>query len=157
MKLSTLLILGAGLGFAAYAMSGETLSNKISTVKNNNPTNIKHSNDKWEGMTNPQIDPTFVSFISPIYGIRAGARNLRTYFSKGLNTVQKIISTWAPAIENDTASYISQVANELGVSPTAILSYNETTSLALLKAIIRREMGLNPFSEDTIITAIRMQ
>ena len=84
-------------------------------IRLNNPGNIKHGDD-WQGMSAEQADPDFITFISPVWGIRAMARTLTTYStSYGLNTVEGIIGRWAPESENDTASYIAHVASALGV------------------------------------------
>ena len=46
-----------------------------------NPFNIDKSKSLWEGKIDGP-DKRFESFSSPVYGIRAGVKLLRTYFEK---------------------------------------------------------------------------
>ena len=83
-------------------------------LKNNNPLNIRHSKDQWQGASIPQTDKDFVQFKTMAYGYRAAWRTLHTYYKrlrdrKKLFTVENIISRWAPPTENDTKSYIHSV------------------------------------------------
>ena len=83
-------------------------------LRNNNPLNIRHSKDKWQGAATTQTDPSFVQFTSMAYGYRAAWKTLDTYClrfrqqQKSYN-VRNIISRWAPPSENDTEAYISAV------------------------------------------------
>ena len=74
-------------------------------LRNNNPGNIeyKKGND-WKGKLpyDPKIEPRFERFRSMEYGARALLANLRTYFKRGNNTIEKILNTWAPSSENLT-------------------------------------------------------
>jgi len=150
-----LAVIGAVALFAASrAMGGQSpiafLTGRPDGLKLNNPGNIRHSSDQWVGMSKVQIDPNFVQFDTPDDGIRALARNLKTYFSKGLNTVASIIATWAPPNENNTAAYIAHVAQLLNVNPNQVLSSNLATLNALTAAITLHEQGSNPYPPDMI-------
>src|SRR5262245_8809411 len=85
---ASLILLGGGGTLAVkYA--------KFRGLRNNNPGNIKHG-AQWEGMAPTQTDPTFITFVSPEYGIRAMARILKNYQSKwGLNTLDQVIRRWS--------------------------------------------------------------
>lgn len=89
-------------------------------VRNNNPFNIRHGS-KWQGLSKTQTDKSFCQFDSMNYGIRAGLKLLRNYISgwNGLahrfNTIEAIISRWAPATENATQAYIRFVADSSGI------------------------------------------
>ena len=37
-------------------------------IRNNNPLNIRHSADKWQGASETQTDKSFVQFKSMAYG-----------------------------------------------------------------------------------------
>lgn len=82
--------------------------------RNNNPLNIRHSADSWEGMKAQQTDPSFVQFDTMAYGYRAAWRVLESYWKhfhctkQGYN-VKNIIGRWAPPAENDTNAYIRTV------------------------------------------------
>ena len=83
-------------------------------IRNNNPLNIRHSKDQWQGASNIQTDKHFVQFKSMAYGYRAAWRILHTYYKrlrerKKPFTVEHIISRWAPPSENDTKAYTRSV------------------------------------------------
>lgn len=124
-------------------------------VRNNNPGNLRHSDDKWYGKAEDQDDEEFITFDSPEAGIRAISKTLDTYEKEyGLVTVEDIINRWAPDEENDTTSYISHVSSELGVEKDDKLSKKHR--LGLIKAIIKHENGEVPYDDKTIRKGIRM-
>ena len=120
-------------------------------LRNNNAGNIRHGDD-WIGMSVLQLDPSFVTFKNEKFGIRAMTRILNNYRDKyGLVTVADIISRWAPAVENDTNSYIFQVSKKLNVSPyTMIDTRNSETMQTLIESIIYHENGTQPYSVEVI-------
>lgn len=83
-------------------------------LRNNNPLNIRHNEDVFQGEINGN-DKSFKTFSSLPYGYRAAFVILGTYLSRGLNTIEKVITKWAPPAENDTESYISKVEKWSGV------------------------------------------
>lgn len=147
------LLLGGG-GYAVYTMTPG--------LRNNNPGNIRRDDSdgigtQWIGLAPiaQQTDDAFWVFSQPIYGIRAIAKILSNYYARGLTSVAQIISTWAPSNENDTNSYIKAVANEIGVNPNEPI-YMATDLNNLVKAIIKHENGLNPYSDELINSAVGM-
>ncbi len=126
-------------------------------IRNNNPLNIREnetSNDQWEGERVLDTDPDFEEFISPVYGIRAAVRVLKSYRRRGVVTLGDIITTWAPMTENDTASYIESVAQQTGLKPWATVT--DIHYPALLKAMIKHENGIQPYSDELIKTGVSM-
>jgi len=125
-------------------------------LRNNNPGNIRKTTDKWKGLSAKQTDDEFFQFDSSVWGIRAMAKLLQNYQKRyGLDSVEQIINRWAPPIENDTSSYVKSVAQNVGVTPSQTLDLNNVDALSrLVKAVIRHENGINPYSDETIIGAI---
>jgi hypothetical protein len=124
-------------------------------IRNNNPGNIRHvKNTTWQGQSPTQTDDAFVQFLEPKWGIRAMARILKNYFLNGTNTVQKVISRWAPATENNTNAYVAAVAKEINKPATATLTYDDLP--ALITAIIRHENGKQPYTAETIKEGISL-
>lgn len=128
-------------------------------IRNNNPGNIRHGAN-WHGL-NPdgrKIDPAFCVFTDSIYGIRALAKVLVNYKKiHGLNTVRQIISRYAPPNENQTTAYIQSVAKQLGVYPDTVIDIEERGILTVfIKAIIRMENGIQPYSDETIQQGIEL-
>ncbi|MGH1374600.1 MAG: structural protein [Cellvibrionaceae bacterium] len=131
--------------------------NLVRGLRNNNPGNIRENQRvdyDWEGEAANDTDSEFEEFVSPEYGVRAMVRILRSYRNRGVTTLGEIISTWAPAIENDTGSYINSVSQKTGLS--AVDEVTELNYLPLVKAIIRHENGLQPYSDELLKHGIEM-
>ena len=47
--------------------------------RNNNPLNIRHSADQWQGARAEQTDKSFVQFETMAYGYRAAWKTLESY------------------------------------------------------------------------------
>ncbi len=116
-------------------------------IRNHNPGNIR-SGAPWQGLDKPASDGEFCRFINPTWGIRAIARTLITYQDvHGINTVQRIVSRWAPSAENDTESYVRHVSDRLGVKSNKHLDVHDYTVMRpLVEAIILHENGQQPYS-----------
>ena len=89
-------------------------------IRNNNPLNIRHSADQWQGASDEQTDKSFVQFKSMAYGYRAAWKTLQSYYNRFCHqsrpfTVRNIISRWAPPQENDTEAYIRTVLQLSGL------------------------------------------
>lgn len=126
-------------------------------IRNNNPGNIEYSsNTKWQGLDSPPSDGRFCRFKSAIWGIRAIARTLITYFDKhGCDTVTKVINRWAPPSENKTLPYINFVAKRLGIGPSAGINLHDYRFLRpMVEAIIQFENGEQPYSAAQIDKAL---
>lgn len=149
LALGALVLLGGG--GAAVAIYGTTRG-----LRNNNPGNIrKDGKTVWQGMATAQPDASFVSFVSPEYGIRALAKVLHTYIATGTNTIRAIVTRWAPPSENNTAAYIAAVAAQTGINPDAPV--NEATHLpALVQAIIKHENGVQPYPPDVLARGLAL-
>lgn len=115
-------------------------------IRSNNPGNLRTG-----------ANGGFGRYATPAEGLAALGRQLNLYATgqskaaggRTLNTVQDIISTYAPSNENDTASYIADVSKRLGVSPTARLNLQDRDTLAaLMRGIVNHENGQNPYSND---------
>lgn len=126
-------------------------------IRNNNPGNIRHG-DKWQGLADKQTDAAFCVFKAPEWGIRALVKILRNYQTKhGLKTVESIINRFAPQIENDTSSYILSVCQVLDVKPRDVIDVFEPgIMINLLKAIIRHENGIQPYSDEVLKKSLEL-
>lgn len=91
-------------------------------IRNNNPLNIRRSADKFQGEKVPGTDPAFKQFETMAYGYRAAFVVLGTYLSRGRNTIEKIVRSWAPPTENNTEGYISSVEKRSGVGRNKVLA-----------------------------------
>lgn len=126
-------------------------------IRNCNPGNIRKSPTAWLGEDPNGEDPDFVTFKSPLYGIRALAKILWSYQDvHGINTVSGFINRWAPPGENDTTAYVQNVCAACEVSPDTTIDLKSSVFYNLVIAIITQENGEQPYAIDLIAQAISM-
>lgn len=113
-------------------------------LRNNNPGNIRQSSVRYTGEVQPSKDGAFKQFQSMEYGYRAMFVLLHTYARKhGINTIEGMISRYAPAKENHTQAYIDAVSAESGVSATSHLtSTNADVMIPIVAAMSHVENGV---------------
>ena len=102
-------------------------------IRNNNPLNIRHNGDVFQGEIKGK-DKIFKTFESMPYGYRAVFVTLATYLARGCNTIEKIITRWAPPFENNTEDYIKRVEKWSGVSRNKPLSATDGAEYILIIA-----------------------
>jgi hypothetical protein len=118
--------------------------------RNNNPLNLIKSSNAWKGKIK---DPAgrFEQFCSMEYGTRAAMINIRSYMNRhGRNTIEKIISRWAPASENDTQGYIAFVSQQTGYQPDTVLSFRKEVIFNLVDAMSQMENGAGMLVDDVV-------
>lgn len=111
-------------------------------IRNNNPLNIRVGN-VWLGEVKNPTDPHFEQFNSMEYGLRAGFVILRRYIRHyKRQTIEDIISSWAPSNENNTRAYIDTVVKVSRIPRHEILHYsNKETMCKLVDAMCFVENG----------------
>ena len=101
----------------------------------------------------------FERFDSYYHGLRAGIYQILRYIRgekahthKGANaklqTIEDIITEWAPANENNTAGYISAVEKQAGVKRDKNIAGNDKAILAMLKYMAKIESS---FKGDSLL------
>jgi len=117
-------------------------------LRNNNPLNIRHNSQKYLGEV-PGTDRSFKSFRDMAYGYRAAFVTLGTYLTTGRNTIVKIISSWAPASENNTQAYIAAVEKGSGISRNRVLTLKDGKDIiAIVAAMAKVENGVPAVMAD---------
>ncbi|EOJ8418193.1 lytic transglycosylase catalytic [Escherichia coli] len=118
--------------------------------RNNNPGNLNFAGQAGASLERP--GGRFARFETAFDGLRALARQLMLYAGRGINSVEKIISSWAPASDNNnTTAYIRAVSQRLGVDPRAALNMSDPQTMsALMSSIIQHENGRNIYSRELI-------
>lgn len=112
-------------------------------LRNNNPLNIRWSNDVFMGEMKG-VDKCFKSFLSLPYGYRAGFVILASYLARGQNSIEKIIARWAPPTENNTENYIVMVEKWSGVPRNRVLSATDGADyISIVSAMSFVENGRN--------------
>lgn len=118
--------------------------------RNNNPGNIERNNDVFQGEVISH-DKRFKQFQSMAYGYRAMFVNLDTYRRRGINTIEKIIKAWAPAVENHTETYIETVSKRSGVPRDQVLTdHNGVNYVNIVAAMSFVENGVEPDMGDIL-------
>lgn len=124
-------------------------------IRNNNPGNIRRSQDPWQGLAAAQNDPDFFQFQNMVYGIRTLAKILITYQDKyKLQTVADFIHRYAPPFENNTKTYAFIIASRMKRNVTDKINTHDYQDLkALVTAIIQQENGVLPkkYINDAVI------
>lgn len=123
-------------------------------IRNNNPGNIKKTEDVWQGSDGD--DGEFVTFIEAEYGIRALTKLLNRYYhDHKLVTIHDIISRYAPESENDTGKYINFVADKMGKREDEVLKF-PLDLMVLVEAIIIFENGYCPYSVSVLHDGLKL-
>ena len=125
-------------------------------IRNNNPLNIRIGNT-WLGERAKPTDNEFEEFVAIEYGIRAAFVILRRYIRRyHKDTVPAIVSTWAPASENNTQRYIDIVCSRANISPDEHIKFeDEPTMIKLVAAMIFVECG-QMVNEEKIVKGYQM-
>lgn len=123
---------------------------------NKNPGNIRPDGKQWVGEVPKSTDKEFKQFTSMPYGYRAMFVNLKGYFARGLNTIEQIISAWAPSKDgNNTKAYIAFVSKKTGIPSDKVLSFDTATARKLVAAISQQENGI-PANMDDVDAGYRL-
>lgn len=102
-------------------------------LRNNNPLNIRAVGDQNADRKGFRVFRTMED------GIKAADAQLDRYAKRGINTIEKIVSTWAPPSENDTKAYIDDVVNQTGIPAGQVLE--DSDRAMLIAAMARHESG----------------
>jgi hypothetical protein len=124
-------------------------------VRNNNPGNLRISDEAWEGKVPraQNTDGAFEQFTSYAYGVRALIKLLRNYIKKGIASIGRIVTTYAPPKDhNHTENYINFVLkrltdNGVTVDRDSALTPNRKTLRLLCQAIARMENGVEAITD----------
>ena len=155
MKNTTLLML-TGIILIVLFLLRKPINKAIMTrgYKNNNFGNIRKTYDLkgnlklWKGEI-IGTDKDFKTFKSASFGYRALIALLYEYNSKGYNTIDKIITRYAPSNENNTLAYISGVAKQTGLPQTTPINFTDTDIIKkLVAAISYHENGIKANVDD---------
>ncbi|MDU5835941.1 MAG: hypothetical protein E6Z53_02590 [Pantoea sp.] len=110
-------------------------------TRNNNPLNLRYSSsNNWLGKGDDN-GSGFEQFDTPEHGLRAGIKLMRNHINNGNDTLQSLISKWAPAADrNDPAQYAQSVSKQTGIPVDAKLNPNDPQQMtAVAKAMAKQE------------------
>jgi hypothetical protein len=95
-----------------------------------------------------------VEFSNLEYGIRAMLKDLLTKYNRGLNTLEKIITAWAPPEDNNnTKAYIKFVSSITGLQPGEVIDNfgNRLPYIALAMIYQEQGRGVSQYINDNDI------
>lgn len=118
--------------------------------RNNNPLNMRHDNDRWQGEVVPSQDGAFKQFETMAWGYRAAFKLLHNYQkNNGCRILSDFINRWAPPSENNTSAYVSTVAKRAGLSDVSeIDTLKGDTMRAVVSAMSYVENGVEANEAD---------
>lgn len=123
--------------------------------RNNNPGNLEFRGQA--GAVPEDGSGRFAKFGSTAEGVSALAKQLNRYGERGLDTIKKIINTYAPSSENNTQAYIDALSKRLGVSGDQKLDLKDAGTLSgLIKGIAKHESGSDYLSDSDVMTGLSM-
>lgn len=141
----------AGLPLPAPAPA----TNSAKGIRNNNPGNLE-----FHGQAGATSDGRFARFATSGEGLFAMVAQLTRYNERGLNTIEKVITQWAPPrrkdgkLENNTAAYIDDVSKRMGLGPNQKLNLKDADVLSkLMGSIIGHENGGKPYDDIQLLSA----
>lgn len=113
-------------------------------IGNNNLFNIRYTKrNNWIGQIGQKHG--FCCFDTLDHGIRAAFKLLLGYIDRGYDTIEKIISRFAPSSENDTSAYINFCCSwhylDVLHPDTKIVTYHDL--LCLMVRMAKFENGYN--------------
>ncbi len=126
---------------------GPTIENKgpdMTGVDNSSPArrNLNPGNINFAGQEGATKSGRFAKFETVEAGVAQMYKQLAKYEKGGLNTIEQIISKWAPSNENDTEGYIKFVSDKMGVARDSQISMtNPSQAAALISAMAKKESG----------------
>lgn len=154
------LLRGAGRSSGITPGAGSADCSVPRGIRNNNPGNIKVSNNQWLGKipysqntdtncSTGNVTRTFEQFTEYRYGIRAMIKLIQNYMEvQNLRTIAQILNRYAPGSENYTEGYINYVADRLGFEPDIPLLFTRETMRVLTRAIAAYENGQEAITDS---------
>lgn len=130
-------------------------------IRNNNPGNLNYVGQNGATLEN-HATPRFARFNSAFEGFAALGKQIKAYYNgtskaagyQKLQSVEDIISRFAPASENNTQGYINKLSKMLGVGRGDSLNIHDPQVLAtLMNGITQIENGKNPYAPEMVLKA----
>lgn len=136
-------------------------ANEPRGIRNNNPGNLNYVGQNGATLEE-HATPRFARFNSAFEGFAALGKQIKAYYNgtskaagyQKLQSVEKIISRFAPASENNTQAYINKLSKMLGVGRGDSLNIQDPQVLAtLMNGITQIENGKNPYAPEMVLKA----
>lgn len=145
----------------APSASPRTGGRQTRGMRNNNPGNLEFAGQR--GAVRENGEGRFAKFGTLSEGVAALGRQLQLYGSRGINTLRKVIETWAPRynkktgkIENDTEGYIARMREMTGFGENQRINLQDASTLGLLiRGITTVENGRNFVGREDLLSGLQ--
>lgn len=136
-------------------------ANEPRGIRNNNPGNLNYVGQNGATLEEHST-PRFARFNSAFEGFAALGKQIKAYYNgtskaagyQKLQSVEDIISRFAPASENNTQAYINKLSKMIGVGRGDSLNIQDPQVLAtLMNGITQIENGKNPYAPEMVLKA----
>jgi|GEM_PF-6864226 len=129
-------------GQQVVSSATDAIASGVIGIRLNNPLNVERGQN-WQGLADVQLNDRFATFISKAYGIRAWHKIMQTYRNAyGIRTIAGIINRYNPVSDGQPSTYITNVASDVGIAPSAPIDImDRDTAFALCRAMIKVEIG----------------
>ncbi|UAN57991.1 lytic transglycosylase [Serratia sp. JSRIV004] len=130
-------------------------------IRNNNPGNLNFVGQSGATLET-HATPRFARFESAFEGFTALGKQIKAYYTgtskaagyQKLQSVEDIISRFAPPKENNTQKYIDKLSKMMGVGRGETLNIHDPQVLAMLmNGITQIENGKNPYAPEMVLKA----
>jgi hypothetical protein len=124
----------------------------------NNPGNLRYiESNPWQGQTGNHNG--FGIYDTLANGTRAMGKQLTKYYTEGKTTLTQMITTYAPATENNTAAYIADVSARTNIPAGQALQWPAAAPGGsvggdepdVVAAMILHEQGYNSISDGDLM------
>ncbi len=150
----------AGLGAQEAVMGAGNAGTPNGTrgIRNNNPGNLNFVGQAGAQLESNGLNSRFAKFQTMEQGIGALAQQLQRYSQRGLNTLGKIVATYAPASENNTEAYVQELTKRTGFGRDQALDLSNPGVLqSVVKGIIAHENGgMRGITDDQVSRGVRL-
>lgn len=116
-------------------------------MRNNNPGNLVKTLIPWKGKINSS-DQRFEQFKSYKWGVRAMILDVANDIKKGKDTIESLITEYAPKNENDTDAYINYLVKETAIESRKKLAGDKWELELLVRAIAKIENGTEAVTSE---------
>lgn len=116
-------------------------------LRNNNPGNIRAVGNQNHDRSGFRVNGTMEE------GITEADEQLDRYAKRGINTLGKIIATWAPPSENDTKKYIADVMGDTGLKEDSVIDAGNRA--LFLASMFKHESGAKSPGSSEVADALQ--
>jgi len=121
------------------------------SLRDNNPLNLTYLPGQ-AGVVGR--DGRFGRYGTMADGVSAAVNQIMIDRSRGMNTIRKLVTSWAPPGENDTAAYIRDVSKWTGYGPDQPLNLRNPRVMSAIVAAMARQEGSGRLAPSDLASGV---